>query len=524
MSRQAYVGLFTVVALIALFSMFFVLENIGTQGRYQTGIHFKAAAGLHKGALVYESGVVVGLVERTILEPDFTVDVIVSIDNNVDVPRNSRFLVQAPLTGDTTLEIVPLAAERAVAANLLPRQVLPIEEQPLGTNPATLQDLLDSGQGEVRRLDTMLSQLERREPKLLDTLQSALDNANQVAVTTNHTFTTLSKRIDSLTDTLQLALQQGSANLTDMTAQLDSAVKRNSGHFDSIAVALDASARDLHATADHINDLASNPQLKADILQTTHELAATATTFASLANDLRQVTGNPQTQAQLRDTIANADAVMERANSLLGRVGGQSHVPGVDSGATPAPAGMPLPASSPLPGGATGTHGATPSASLQQDVKFKFGDLVHQLIALQVRVSELDAEAANANSSPLLTHDRGPSTDVGAVLLPHGTTSLYAGVNDIGGPASSVSLDALSHVSSHFLVGGGVLYSRLGARALYDPGASGLGFEGLVYDPRHPTADGYVNLKLGGGLGLFGGERDVLHTGRRTVFGLQLQF
>src|SRR5580658_1372458 len=489
MSRQAYVGLFTVVALIALFSMFFVLENIGTQGRYQTGVHFKAAAGLHKGALVYESGVVVGLVDRTILEPDFTVDVIMSIDNNVAVPRNARFLVQAPLTGDTTLEIVPLHVERAVAAaDVLPREVLPIEQQPVGTNPATLQDPLDSGQGEVRRLDTMLSQLERREPKLLDTLQSALDNANQVAVTTNHTFGTLSKRIDSLTDTLQLALQQGSANLTDMTQQLDSTVKRNSAHFDSIAVALDASARDLHQTADHIVDLAANPQLKADILQTTHELAATATTFASLASDLRQVTANPQTQAQLRDTIANADAVMERANSLLGRFGGHSNVPGVDAGATPAPGGTPLPAGSPPPGGSTVPHAAAPSESAQQNIKFKVGDLVQQLIALQVRVSELDAEATNANSSPLLTRDRGPSTDVGAVLLPHGTTSLYAGVNDIGGPASSVNLDALSHLSSHFLVGGGVLYSRLGARALYDPGASGVGVEGLVYDPRHPTA------------------------------------
>jgi ABC-type transporter Mla subunit MlaD len=521
MSRQAYVGLFTVVALIALFAMFFVLENIGTQGRYQTGIHFKAAAGLHKGALVYESGVVVGLVERTILEPDFTVDVIVSIDNNVDVPRNARFLVQAPLTGDTTLEIVPLTAERAVAANVLPREVLPIDQQPVGTNPATLQDLLDSGQGEVHRLDTMLSELERREPKLLNTLQSALDNANQVAVTTNHTFGTLSKRIDSLTDTLQLALQQGSANLTDMTQQLDSAVRRNSGHFDSIAVALDASARDLHTTADHINDLASDPRLRADIMTTTHELAATATTFASLASDLRQVTANPQTQAQLRDTIANADAVMQRANSLLGRFGGRSTA---ETGATPAPAGSPPPGSSPLPGAPTGPHAATPNGSAQQNVKFKVGDLVQQLIALQVRVSELDAEAANANSSPLLTRDRGPSTDVGAVLLPHGTTSLYTGVNDIGGPASSVNLDALSHVSSHLLMGGGVLYSRLGARALYDPGTSGVGFEALVYDPRHPTADGYLNLKLGGGLELFGGERDATHTGRRTVFGLQFQF
>jgi ABC-type transporter Mla subunit MlaD len=516
MSKQALVGVFTIVALLALFGIFFVLENIGTQGRYQIGVHFKSASGLHKGALVYESGVLVGLVDRTVLEPNFSVEVIMSIDNSVDVPRDARFIVQAPLTGDTTLEIVPLSNAPTVAANVLPRQILPLDQQPTGTNPATLQDLLDQGQGEVKRLDTMLAELEAREPKLLGTLQSALDNANQVSITTNRTFSRLSARIDSLTDTLQLALQQGSTNLTDMTQQLDSAVKRNSGHFDSIATALDASAHDLNDTADHIKELAADPRLRADILTTTHGLAQTATTFAALASDLRQVTGNQQTQAELRDTIANADAVMQKANSLLGRVGGQSAVYGVDVTATPAPGTSPLPGA-PFPA-------ASPRAQMSpQSMKFRVGDLVHQLVALQIRVSELDQEAAGANSSPLLTSDRGPSTDVNAVFFPHGSTSFYTGVNDIGGPSSSANFAALTHLSPHFDVGGGILYSRLGARADYDPGASGLGLEGLIYDPRHPTADGYLNLKLGGGFELFGGERDILHSGRRTVFGLQLQ-
>ena len=109
MNRQAVVGVFTIVALLGLFGFFLVLANVGTQGRYKIGVHFKSAAGLHKGALVYESGVVVGVVDSTILLPeDFTVDVVLAINNNVDVPRNARFLIQAPLTGDSTLEIVPV--------------------------------------------------------------------------------------------------------------------------------------------------------------------------------------------------------------------------------------------------------------------------------------------------------------------------------------------------------------------------------------------------------------------------------
>jgi hypothetical protein len=72
-----------------------------------------------------------------------------------------------------------------------------------------------------------------------------------------------------------------------------------------------------------------------------------------------------------------------------------------------------------------------------------------------------------------------------------------------------------------------VLYSRLGARAVYSPELSkglGLGLEGRVYDLRHPTTDVYANFGLGNGLTLFGGERDALHSGRRTTFGLQYQF
>src|ERR1700736_795390 len=256
MNRQALVGIFTVVALLGLFGFFLVLANVGTQGRYKIGVHFKSAPGLHKGALVYESGVVVGVVDQTQLLPeDFTVDVILAINNNVDVPRDARFLIQAPLTGESTVEIVPRVpvpqpsgmaaptnAPNAVA--VLPRQVLPLDQQPQGTNPATIQDLLDQGQGEVRRLDRMLADLERREPKLLSTFQSALDNANQISVTANRSFGRLSARLDSLTTTLQVALEQGSANINDLTQQLDSTVRRNTGHFDSIVTALDASARD----------------------------------------------------------------------------------------------------------------------------------------------------------------------------------------------------------------------------------------------------------------------------------------
>ena len=530
MNRQAIVGLFTLFGLAALFGAFLVLANVGTGGRYQTAVHFKSAAGLHKGALVYESGVIVGVVDQTRLLPeDFTVDIVMAINNGVDIPRDSRFLIAAPLTGDATVEIVPPApAPRPVGlvgptpepqtVALLPREVLPIEQQPIGTNPATIGDLLEEGQGEVHRLDLMLGQLEASEPKLLSTLQSTLNNANDLTKNGSQRLYRLADRLDALTATLQVALQAGSKNLVDMTGVLDTTVHKNSGNIDTMLSMLSKSSIALNQTIDQVRDLAVNPELHKNLLDTTKGLAQTATTIGQLTQDLRSVTGNPQTQAQLRDTIANTDAATQKLISLLRTFGATSHVYGVDPGATPAPGvsggtlpGVPNAASSPTAG------------TLPENFKSRIGAVARSLIAIQIRLSELDAYQPSSLSAPALrTSQRGPQSDINASILPNGKTSLFVGANDIGTPQNSWNVAVKENVAPHLYIGGGVLYSNLGLIAQYNPGV--LGFEARLYDPQFPTLDAYGNINVAHGVQLFGGERDLTHSGRRTVFGLQLQF
>jgi ABC-type transporter Mla subunit MlaD len=538
MNRQAAVGLFTILGLVALFAIFLFIENVGTGGRYETAIHFKSAAGLHKGALVYESGVIVGVVDQTRLLPeDFTVDVIMGINNNVDVPRDSRFLIAAPLTGDATVEIVPPEppsrspgvlgpTPQPAAVALLPRQVLPLEQQPQGTNPATINDLLEEGQGEVHRLDSMLAELEQSEPRLLSSLQSALNNANQLTTVGSRRLYRLADKLDAMTSTLQVALDAGSKNLVDITGQLDGTVHKNTGNVNNMFAMLSKSATALNQTVDQVRDLASNPQVHQNLLDTTRGLAQTATTIGQMTQDLRSVTGNPQTQAELRDTIANTDAATQKLNSLLRSLGGTSSVYGVDSGATPAPGGT-GPAGGGVPGGTiAGVPNAAASptvGTLPQNFKSRIGAVARNLLAIQLRLGELDAYRPNALTQPLLaTAQRGPQTDVNAFLLPEGKTSLFVGANDIGTPQNSWNVAVKENVAPHLYVGGGVLYNNLGALAQYNPGP--IGFEARVYDPQFPTLDAYANLNLARGVQLFGGERDLTHSGRRTVFGLQLQF
>jgi ABC-type transporter Mla subunit MlaD len=554
MNRQAIVGLFTILGLLALFVVFFVLSNVGTGGRYKIGVHFKSASGIHKGALVYESGVNVGVVDSLQLLPaDFTVDIILAINNNVDIPRDARFIIQAPLTGDATLEIVPRAAAPRPsglaaptpapgAVAVWPREVAPLEQQPQGTNPATLTDLLEQGQGEVTRLDTLLADLEQREPALLNTLQSALTNANELSITTNAQVQKLARTLDALQGPLGATLSSTTAKIVDLTTRFDDLAKVAQPQVVTLLTSFNQSAAALNDTVNQLHGLSKNQQLRANLIDTTRYIAQTSQTIALLVGDFRNVTGNAQTQAQLRDTIANIDATTQRANSLLGELGGTSDVYGVDPNATPAPA--PTPATPPVPGapppgmpptplpGVTlppatgkplpaGSPGAMPAK-----LRARLQSIAANLIAIQVRVSELDVQNANGFSSPLLTKDRGPQTDFNFVALPRGRTSLLTGANDIGSAGTtSYNFAALQSIGpgNALRVGGGVLYSRLGLLAGYAPRA-GLGLEARAYDLRHPTVDGYATLHAAPGVELFGGERDVLHSGRRTVFGLQLQF
>ncbi len=100
MTRQAQVGAFAIVALLLLFGIFYVITDFGTRHTgYRVGVHFQSAAGVTPGALVYFSGVNVGSVDSIELLPDNTVDVILAINRDIDIPAASRFLIQAPLTG-----------------------------------------------------------------------------------------------------------------------------------------------------------------------------------------------------------------------------------------------------------------------------------------------------------------------------------------------------------------------------------------------------------------------------------------
>ncbi len=503
MSRQAIVGAFALGALVLLFVIFYELTNIGAKAGYQLGIHFETAGGLQNNAPVLFSGLQVGAVDHIVLLPDDSVSVVVSIRKGIGIPTASKFLIQAPVAGSPTLVIVP-PHHGPLPYPTFPPGVAPPAQQPKGTNPVTIADLIQQGQGEIRRLDTILAQIQGSEPRLLAQLQATLANADEMT-------TSLKTTVAQLGSTLQINLGAASANIAAMSRTLNSTASLAAPKVDNMIAQLDQTSQELNHSMAVVQALATNPQLQANILATTQNIAQTTQELAQLLADLRTVSSDPETQAHVRDTMANLDAVMQRAASLLGKLGGRSHVYGVDQG-VPAPSAssspMPQPSARPL----TRRERTAMSGMLS--------NLARQLIQIQLRVGELDRQQVCC-PSPLFSADRGPQTDINAILFPHATTSVLFGANDIG-QNTTWNLDALERVAPYVRLGGGILYSRLGIMS--EIGAHGTGLDARLYDARHPMLDLYGRVRVAPWADLFFGERAINQPWRRTDYGIEFRY
>ena len=256
MTRQAQVGAFAIVALLLLFGVFYVITDFGTRHTgYRIGVHFQSAAGVTSGALVYFSGVNIGSVDSIELLADNTVDVILAINRNIDIPTASRFLIQAPLTGSPAVVIVPPREKPPLP--LLPRQVLPIADQPKGSNGTSIGDLLQQGQGELKRFDTVMALVEQRTPKLLNTLQTTLSNANELTLSTKVALQRLSDEFLALGANLQSSLGEASTNVVQLSRTLNTSATTDSRKIGQLLDQFQSTATALNRSMTALQDLAT---------------------------------------------------------------------------------------------------------------------------------------------------------------------------------------------------------------------------------------------------------------------------
>lgn len=493
MTTNVRVGIFTVLALIGIFAAYYFITNFALRhGGFQLGVHFHDVGGLQEGSSVLLSGVEVGEVTTVALLPDQTVDVICTINPGNKIYRDSTFVVAITITGATTLTIEPPI--RKEVAMILPDHLLPIDEQPWGTLPPTLTDLVSAGQEQLKKFSQTMNVVNRELPALARKF-------NAVATHTDALVLHADANLNGLTTELRITVAQlndtigtSGRNISELTGNINGLVRDNRQRFTALVENLAKTSDNLNKTMQGVASIAQDPILHDSLVGTAQNVRDATAKLKAIATDLQSITGDPHTKSQLKGTISNLEQATARANAILGTFStAQQRGEGGEA--------------SPLPSSASpGPQPVRPPGSGQ-------GLFSQPLVQAQVRETWNDRGG-------------GPASDLNIVVLPGAKTHLTVGANDLG--YSTTYNFLLNKGSQNLQLGAGVLYSKLGLAALFRPFGSPVGIDARLYDPRHPTLDLYGDLRLTERLQLFYGQRNIWNGSGNVpnapAFGIQIKY
>jgi phospholipid/cholesterol/gamma-HCH transport system substrate-binding protein len=445
---------------------------------YQIGVHFADVGGLQEGATVLLSGVPAGEVTKIQLFPDQTVDVIATIDKDKVILKGSTFVVATSLTGQATLVIKPPRDYQT--AEVMVHGVPPEFEQPWGVLPASIADLVSMAEERMKGLDKTLAEVNVELPKIAAKFDALATHTDQLIAHTDTNLASLASSLEGTATELQRVVARSGSNIEELTGNLNGLVTANKPRLQELVDSLASTAKNLNTSMANFASLTSDPSLHKNLTQTLSNVKDASESMKQVASDIEGITGDPKVKSELKGTINDLSSAIAKANDILGTFSSAA------------------PNSSPAPGGS----GAPPKRSNP--------------------LSNLNLVTTQVRETWVKSGGGGPASDVNVTLLPRLSTNVTFGVNDLG-YKSSYNFLINSRQSPAFTFSGGVLYSKLGAKAVYQPGPLGLDLR--LYDPKHPTLDLYGDIQLSKRLQLFYGERGV--TGQSTPspsFGIQGSF
>ncbi len=508
MSTAFKVGVFALATVIAVFIVWAVLGNYSLRhNSYQIGIHFTNVAGLQVGSSVQLAGVDIGIVDDIKLLSDQTALVICTVNGDNVIYRESVFTVATTLTGSSTLTIFP--PTNLASAHPLPRHILPESEQPVGTVPPTIADLVSEGEKRMRDLDKTLAIVNAELPGIVNRFNGVAEHTDLLIVHADKNFTNLGAElnntiasVDTVVNNMNQLVAVNGRNISDMTTTMRALVVNNSGRLNSLIASLASSSENLDKTMASVESLATNPTVKNNLVETTNNLRESSEKLKAIANDIESITGDPKTQAQLKDTVANLDDAIAKANAILGNYSTAQGAPQTQpSGGTVQPGSS----ASPSPG----THAGAPATTA-----FHTGSgskPSFDLVEARARIYW--------NQTPA-----GALSDLDITLLPRFKNFVTFGVDNMG---STTTYDFLlgQHGSPNLTYSFGVLRSQLGLQTNWH----GLGPFGAwlnVYNTKQPQLDLYGDLRLAKRLQLFYGEKSLMGpaANRTPQYGIQFGY
>ena len=357
LNAAAKVGLTTIVAAILFITILTYFGNVGFQKGEQYVIIFQNVGGLQTKAPVLLAGVRIGSVYKIELGQDDSkrvadsrvrVTILVTREgvrlyrNRLrDSPADTYYVytVAGNLLGDKWLDIrtgrIPAGTE----------PVKPGDPPIVGEAPVSIDDLAREGysvMGEFRQSVTALNNLVADE-KFQNDIKQSVGNFNEISENLkgaskdargllNH----LKQRVERLSNSVELVVShvdqtvQGlqsdaravTSDLRDVSSGARDLVSKNRNRINEIVVTLHQTAVGLNSTIASLQGLASDKNLKGDVLAAVNNLNKTSQEIQGIATDIRSITADPEVQGDLRDTIHNAKEASEGAKRAIKSVNG----------------------------------------------------------------------------------------------------------------------------------------------------------------------------------------------------------
>src|ERR1700730_7076458 len=340
MTTKVRVGIFTLLALAGAFATYYFVTNFALRhSGYEIGVHFHNVGGLQEGSPVLLSGVQVGEATSVQLLPDQTVDVISAINPGNHIYKTSTFVVAITITGATTLVIEPPSQKQV--ADILPEKPLPVDQQPWGTLPPTLTDLVSAGQEQLKNFSKTMNVVNRELPELARRFDQIAGHTDTMILHTDAELTALTGELQSTIASLSTTIGTNGRNITELTGNVNMLVKDNRQRLGQLVANLSKTAENLNKTMSGIASIAQDPLLHDSLVGTAQNVRDATAKLKAIATDIENITGDPKTQSQLEVTISNLASVTAKANAILGTVAGAEQTEGGQPG--PGPQSLPAP-------------------------------------------------------------------------------------------------------------------------------------------------------------------------------------
>ncbi len=288
MTTEAKVGAFTLLGIALLAVVLLQLEgfSFSTSRNYTIYVGFTQVVGLAPEADVRYAGVLAGKVKA--IEPEGTgVRVTLSINPDIQIPRDARITLSAnSVLGDKFVLISP-AGSRST-------EYLKDGDFVIGTDETSIDSVLDNVSEAIADVHELLGSLNDilGNPRMKESVLGSAENVRDVT-----------------------------AHIRDVTAVFGRVMLQNEGDMHEMMEEMHAILANLSVTTETVRqmaaDVSDNGATAANLRLTLLNVAKASENIRQVAEELHEVTGDPELREDLKTTIHQARAVTEKANDTL---------------------------------------------------------------------------------------------------------------------------------------------------------------------------------------------------------------